>query len=57
MGRLVIGLGQYACKDLNDKEMRWFYFLIILVKMHYNERGVYTYSVDCNWLYFKTCRL
>ena len=21
------------------------------------QRGVYTYSVDCNWLYFKTCRL
>ena len=21
------------------------------------ERGVYSYSVDCNWLYFKTCRL
>ena len=19
--------------------------------------GVYTYSVDCNWPYFKTCRL
>ena len=30
-------LGRYAHKDLNDKEMRWFYFFKILLKMFYVE--------------------